>query len=98
MRKIGTALYEDVGQSYDSPVKKVSYEVRVNQAYFDQLGESAADLDAEYYQWKEEQEKQAGEAGAEAAAREEDEGEAGRRPENPKKDKKLRRFGFGRKK
>ncbi len=98
VRKIGTALYEDVGQSYDSPVKKVSYEVRVNQAYFDQLGESAADLDAEYYQWKEEQEKQAGEAGAEAAAREEDEGEAGRRPENPKKDKKLRRFGFGRKK
>ncbi len=98
VRKIGTALYEDVGQSYDSPVKKVSYEVRVNQAYFDQLGESAADLDAEYYQWKEEQEKQAGEAGAEAAAREEDEGEAGRRPENPKKDKKQRRFGFGRKK
>lgn len=98
VRKIGTALYEDVGQSYDSPVKKVSYEVRVNQAYFDQLGESAADLDAEYYQWKEEQEKQAGEAGAEAAAREEDEGEAGRRPENQKKDKKLRRFGFGRKK
>ncbi len=98
VRKIGTALYEDVGQSYDPPVKKVSYEVRVNQAYFDQLGESAADLDAEYYQWKEEQEKQAGEAGAEAAAREEDEGEAGRRPENPKKDKKQRRFGFGRKK
>ena len=98
VRKIGTALYEDVGQSYDSPVKKVSYEVRVNQAYFDQLGESAADLDAEYYQWKEEQDKQAGEAGAEAAAREEDEGEAGRRPENPKKDKKQRRFGFGRKK
>ncbi len=98
VRKIGTALYEDVGQSYDPPVKKVSYEVRVNQAYFDQLGESAADLDAEYYQWKEEQEKQAGEAGAEAAAREEDEEDAGRRPENRKKDKKLRRFGFGRKK
>lgn len=57
VRKVGTAVYQEVGQSYDTPVKKVSYEVRVNQAYFDQLGEGNVDLDAEYYRWKEEQAK-----------------------------------------
>lgn len=59
VRKIGTAIYEDVGQPYDAPVKRVTYEVKVNQAYFDQLGEGNIDLDAEYYQWKEEQEQAA---------------------------------------
>lgn len=58
IRKIGTALYEEVGQSYDPPVKKVSYEVKVNEAYFEQLGEGNVDLDAEYYQWKEAQEQE----------------------------------------
>lgn len=52
IRKIGSALYEDVGQSYDPPPKKVSYEIKVNQAYFDQV-ESSEQLDAEYYQWME---------------------------------------------
>lgn len=81
-RKIGTALYQEVGQSYDPPVKKVSYEVKVNQAYFDQLGEGNIDLDAEYEQWKEEQAQAAGEAGQETAVAEEEnrkEERAGRR-------------------
>ncbi len=55
VRNIGAAVYQEVGQAYDAPTKKVSYEVRVNQAYFDQL-EASVDLDAEYYQWMEEQE------------------------------------------
>lgn len=74
VRKIGTAFYEDVGQAYDAPVKKVTYEVKVNQAYFDQLGEGSVDLDAEYYQWKEEQEQAAasveGSVGEESAKEE----------------------------
>lgn len=52
IKKVGTALYEDVGQPYDEPVRKQSYEIKINQAYFDQIGGSSADLDAEYYLWK----------------------------------------------
>lgn len=93
VRKIGTAIYEDVGQPYDEPVKRVSYEVKVNQAYFDQLGEGNVDLDAEYYQWKEEQEQA-------AAASEEEGGGAAKEPEsgkkdNNKKEKKKRSLKFG---
>ncbi len=100
VRKVGTALYEDVGEAYDPPVKKVSYEIKVNQAYFDQLGEGAVDLDAEYYQWKEEQEKLNAEGGA-AAAQEEDAGkeeQSGQKPkrEERRKKKKERRLRFGR--
>lgn len=55
VKKVGTAFYEDVGQSYDEPVRKQSYEIKINQAYFDQIGGSSADLDAEYYLWKAQQ-------------------------------------------
>ena len=83
VRHIGAAVYQDVGQSYEPPVKKVSYEVRVNQAYFDQL-EGAVDLDAEYYQWKEEQE--AAQNGESVVPKEPE--ETSKKPE-----KKQRRFG-----
>lgn len=101
VRKIGTAIYEDVGQPYDEPVKRVSYEVKVNQAYFDQLGEGNVDLDAEYYQWKEEQEQAAAAAeGAEGAdtAPEPDadsEKEKNKTAKPNKKDKKKRGLKFG---
>lgn len=85
VRNIGSAVYQDVGQSYDAPVKKVSYEVRVNQAYFDQL-EATVDLDAEYYQWKEEQE--AAQNGETVAAQEQ---ETLEKPE--KAGKNRRKFG-----
>lgn len=95
VRKIGTAIYEDVGQPYDEPVKRVSYEIKVNQAYFDQLGEGNVDLDAEYYQWKEEQEQAA------AASEEESDGgemvgetDSGKKSNN-KKEKKKRGLKFG---
>ncbi len=83
VRNIGTAVYQDVGQAYDAPAKKVSYEVRVNQAYFDQL-EASVDLDAEYYQWMEEQEAA---KNGEAAATQEAE------PNAEAKGKSRRKFG-----
>ncbi|MBQ9118655.1 MAG: hypothetical protein IJY09_01195 [Lachnospiraceae bacterium] len=68
VRNIGSAVYQEVGEAYDTPVKKVTYEVRVNQAYFDQL-EANVDLDAEYFQWQEEEEAaKNGEAMSEKAA------------------------------
>lgn len=90
VRKIGTALYQEVGQSYDPPVKKVSYEVKVNQAYFDQLGEGNIDLDAEYYQWKEEQEGKSADKTSEEAQPETAEA-AGHKKAG--KDKHRRKFG-----
>lgn len=101
VRKIGTAFYEDVGQAYDTPVKKVTYEVKVNQAYFDQLGEGNVDLDAEYYQWKEEQE-QAAAGGESAGGAEQAEGsapeETGQADGKNGRDKKKRRSKFGKRK
>ena len=95
VRKVGTAVYQEVGQAYDTPVKKVSYEVRVNQAYFDQLGEGNVDLDAEYYQWKEEQAKaEAGEQGSEhpeEASQKENDGKLWDGLLSHKKNKKGRR-------
>lgn len=55
VRNIGSALFEDVGKGFDDAPKKVSYEIHVNQAYFDQQT-SSEDLDAEYYRWMEEKE------------------------------------------
>ncbi len=54
VRKIGTALYEDVGEAYDPPVKHVAYEVKVNPGYFSRSEEDSASLDAEYFKWQEE--------------------------------------------
>lgn len=87
-RKVGTALYQDVGQPYDSPPKKVSYEIKVNEAYFEQLGEGNIDLDAEYEQWKKEQEGKAGEVNGEAAAE-----DTAATVDQPAKKEKRRWFG-----
>ena len=104
VRKIGTAIYEDVGQPYEEPVKRVSYEIKVNQAYFDQLGEGNVDLDAEYYQWKEEQEQAAAalegegaadEAAVKAAPDANDTKEKGKKAKQNKKEKKKRGLKFG---
>ena len=54
VRKIGTALYEDVGEAYDPPVKHVAYEVKVNPGYFSRSEEDSASLDAEYFKWQKE--------------------------------------------
>ncbi len=105
VRKIGTAIYEDVGQPYEEPVKRVSYEIKVNQAYFDQLGEGNVDLDAEYYQWKEEQEQAAAaleggegtsdEAAVKAAPDADDTKEKAKKAKQNKKEKKKRGLKFG---
>ncbi len=105
VRKIGTAIYEDVGQPYEEPVKRVSYEIKVNQAYFDQLGEGNVDLDAEYYQWKEEQEQAAAaleggegasdEAAVKAAPDADDTREKAKKAKQNKKEKKKRGLKFG---
>ena len=101
VRKIGTALFEDVGQPYDPPVKRATYEVKVNQAYFDAVT-GGVDLDAEYWQWKEEQEQSAAglledaqEDGMEEAPQVQIIGEAAETAGADKKGKKKRGLKFG---
>ena len=101
VRKIGTALFEDVGQPYDPPVKRATYEVKVNQAYFDAVT-GGVDLDAEYWQWKEEQEQTAAgllddvqEDGMEEAPQVQIIGEAAETAGADKKGKKKRGLKFG---
>jgi|GEM_PF-1710818 len=101
VRKIGTALYEDVGEAYDSPVKHVTYEVKVNPGYFSRSEEDSANLDAEYFRWQEKgeqtedlSEKDTGEEEGEDMPKIQVLGRAEEEQEN-RKEKKKRGLKFG---